>query len=567
MAAAVGARTIALTGLPSRPVAELLDDAPPVHEIHRDCGLRLGHAGSVRSATSASAGSLALARGTLLLLAVAPLSGVAFPDPRPHPGDLPLAVRDTAALLWMLCFVPAWLYLRQPARRRKPLPILAIMGIEYGMYYALAPLLGLHNVYGSWEHSSVIRPLDPSRDFLLPVRLALGGWLAILVGYAAARQVPLVGVRAAERIGHEFDEATLADIGFRLLAVGLAFELLRWTAAVPIELRGTVNFLAHVTHIAVALLYALRARGALSRGRRAAVVVATVALLVIELGTGATFNFILVIFSALIGGWIGRPRVSIGLLAGALASLAIFAAVRGVMTDFRARAWWSGVEYPLAERSRIMLRLLEARVDRLGVLGTVDAGLEAVAVRSANTDLLADVVRRTPAEVPYWRGETYRSLVGFAVPRFLWPEKPVKLLGQDFGHRYDYLPEGDRRTHINLPILVEFYSNFGGDGLLLGSLLCGFLYQILERYANRRRQSLLVSACALTFLQPLLVLELDFSLQLGGLFMNAVALLLLYHLLRHFWRDRIRPIPQSITSPRLTPAVTASVRVDTPSLA
>lgn len=525
----------------------LPDDASRIHEVHPHCRLRSRRRAAERAV--ASADSLVAPRIALLLVAIAPLGGVIFPAPPTDPAPMPLEVRDTAALLWLLCFVPAWCYLRRPVHRRRPLPILAIMGLEYAMYYALAPLLGVHNVYGTWEAGRMIRMLEPATDYLLPVRLALGGWVAILAGYAIARVIPLPGVRAAERLGREFDERTLAQIGFRLLAVGMAFELLRWTGSDPIELRGTIHFLARVSHVGLALLFALRARSVLPIRQRRLLLLATVCLIAMELGTGATYNVILTIFFAIMGGWIGRPRAGLGIVVGALAALALFASVRGVMADYRTLAWWSGVEYPLADRSRIMLGLLTDRLERDGALGMVGAGLHKVAERSANSDLLADVVRRTPSEIPYWKGATYASLIGFAVPRFLWPEKPVKLLGQDFGHRYDYIAPDDRRTHINLPVLVEFYANFGARGILLGSLLAGLFYAVAERYLNRPRQSVVVSIGALSLLEPFLVLELDLSLQLGGLFMNGIALLMLYHLLRHAWRDRIRPVPRRASGP------------------
>jgi hypothetical protein len=542
------------------------EPAPWTHETHPGCTLWQPSGHARRSARRSAPRSLGAARAALALLAVLPLYGVLFPEPSPISAALPLGARDAAAVLWLLSFAPAWWYLRQPPSRRRPLPLLAILGLEYGMYFALSPLLGLHNVYGAMEAGTILRPIDPVREYLEPVRLALVGWIGILAGYGMARVLPLPKERIAERVGVEFDAGTLAEIGARLLAVGVLFELMRWTAAVPLALQGTIHFLSRIALIGLAMLFALRARGLLSRRHKRWLLAATMLLLGIEVGSGATYNVILVCFFAVVGSWIGRPRAGIGRVVTVLVLLAAFASVRGVMNEFRRVAWWSGVEYPLVVRARIMLDLFDQRLERSGVLGTIHDGMYQVAERSANIDLFADVVRRTPAEVPYWGGETYKSLVGLAIPRFLWPEKPVKLLGQDFGHRYRYLGPNDRRTHINVPMLVEFYVNFGALGVAAGSLIVGVIYGVLERYLNRPRQALLVSAMALSLLQPLLVLELDFSLQLGGLFMNGVALVLLYRLLRHRWRDRLRR-PQSITSPRRTPAVTASVRVDTRSFA
>jgi hypothetical protein len=168
--------------------------------------------------------------------------------------------------------------------------------------------------------------------------------------------------------------------------------------------------------------------------------------------------------------------------------------------------------------------LMVSKVETEGVVSTVGDGWEIIAGRSANLDLLADVVRQTGSTVPFWDGETYLSLVGFAVPRFLWPNKPTKTLGQDFGHRYGYLDSWDTWTSINLPFLVEFYANFGEVGVLIGMVIVGVLYRLLDNDLNRPGQPLQVTICSLVLLVPLLNIESDFSLVFGGLFMNGVAL-------------------------------------------
>jgi len=133
-------------------------------------------------------------------------------------------------------------------------------------------------------------------------------------------------------------------------------------------------------------------------------------------------------------------------------------------------------------------------------------------------------VRQTGTTVPFWDGETYLSLVGFAVPRFIWPSKPTKTLGQDFGHRYGYLDSWDTWTSINLPFLIEFYANFGEIGVLIGMVIVGLIYRLLDNDLNRAGQPLQVTICSLVLLVPMLNIESDFSLVFGGLFMNGVAL-------------------------------------------
>jgi hypothetical protein len=162
----------------------------------------------------------------------------------------------------------------------------------------------------------------------------------------------------------------------------------------------------------------------------------------------------------------------------------------------------------------------------------VSKGFETSAGRSANLDLLADVIIRTPGEIPYWGGQTYLSLVGSFVPRFVWPNKPTKELGQAFGHRYGYIGAADNNTALNLPILVEFYANFGMAGVIAGMFLVGVIYFVLDRTVNNAGQDSLHSLVGVVILVPLANIESDFSLGFGGLILNGVALWLVLRTIR-----------------------------------
>jgi hypothetical protein len=153
-------------------------------------------------------------------------------------------------------------------------------------------------------------------------------------------------------------------------------------------------------------------------------------------------------------------------------------------------------------------------------------------------DLFADVVRRTPDQIPYWNGETYYSLIGLAIPRFLWPDKPMKQLGQAFGHRYGFLHWSNLSTSINFPFLVEFYANFGPPGVIFGMFIVGLIYRCLDVFVNRPGQSPLRSLIAVVLLLPLFLIESDFSLTFGGVPLNAVALWMVWKAVNASTRER-----------------------------
>src|SRR3569833_3324741 len=71
---------------------------------------------------------------------------------------VPLIVRLEAALLWALCLVPAWTYLRTPFSRRRPFPFMPLIGTLYGLYYALPAAFGAYN-----QHYKIT--LTPQLDY------------------------------------------------------------------------------------------------------------------------------------------------------------------------------------------------------------------------------------------------------------------------------------------------------------------------------------------------------------------------------------------------------------------
>jgi hypothetical protein len=289
-------------------------------------------------------------------------------------------------------------------------------------------------------------------------------------------------------------------------------------------LRGALNFAAMLAQFGMAILIVLDVRGQLDRRRRLLLIAGLIAILLLAIGTGSIANAVFAALIALLSLWIGGQRLRVWWVVLAVVAAAVFVSLRGVAMDYRRIAWFTSEKLPVAQRSKVILGILADRVNHNGVAGVVTHGWDVVATRSANLDLFADVVRRTPSDVPYWKGETYLSLVGIAVPRVLWPNKPVKQLGQTFGHRYSYLGEVDRSTSINLPYFIEFYCNFGSMGVLIGMFLVGIIYAMLEQRLNTSRQGVIVSVCALVLLVPLINIESDFSLIFGGLLLNGAAL-------------------------------------------
>jgi hypothetical protein len=461
---------------------------------------------------------------TAVIMAV-PIVGLGVPS------DVPFESRVLASILWVLCLVPTWQYLNLPERRRPPIPFLPMIGAVFLFYYPLHIVLGQSSV-------SYLFRLDPAFDYDRPVQYALAGWIALLIGYYGGASLRLNSPFRAVR---PTDLGTLRTWGKLLVWGGLLIDAGRQLVPVPVVLRGLLHFTSMFSLLGIALLTILAVQGRLSRRERWVLYAAIALTAMLRAGSGLVSNVVILAITVFLAVWAGGGRLGVRWVVIAGLSFMGMVAMRSVAQEYRARAWFAETQLSLPGRAAFMGSLLVSKVEAEGPLATVKDGWRIIAGRSANLDLMSDVVRQTGSTVPFWQGETYLSLVGFAVPRFLWPNKPTKTLGQDFGHRYGYLDSWDTWTSINLPFLVEFYANFGEVGVLIGMVIVGVLYRLLDNDLNRPGQPLQVTICSLVLLVPLLNIESDFSLVFGGLFMNGVALWGLLIALAQLPRRRARP--------------------------
>ncbi len=440
---------------------------------------------------------------------------------------IPAEVRDQAAILWLLCVLPSLLYLRTPGARRPPLPFLPLLGLGFGTLYALQIVRGGDPVVG------LIPPPDPRHDYAAPVSLALKGWVSLLVAFAALRT--LLPERRIKR------EAAIDTRRIhRQLLMGFAASVVLDVAlsyvTLPTAIRGIFNFALSAGFVCLGLLIVDFERGLLRRELRVALLACVGVFFAARLGSGLLEKLLTPLALILICSWIANRRVRLYVVVLVALLTPGVVAFKGVLLEYRDRYWFAAVPLSPTERTAALIDILVDKIERVGIGGTIADGMKTTAVRASADDLLSDVVIRTPFAVPYWGGHTYLSLVGLAVPRVLWPNKPQKTLGQDFGHRYGYLSTTDRYTSINLPYLVEFYVNFGEAGVVVGMFITGALLLLITRRFNVPGQNTTQSVFSLVLLLPLTSTEADFSLLFGGVFLNAVALYAFYVVLRRLAR-------------------------------
>jgi hypothetical protein len=464
------------------------------------------------------------------------------------PSELPEPERTNGALLWLACVAPTALYVFRRPNQREPFPFFPLIGVVFGVYYALPALSGAVNLAYRPDQFRITY-LDPARDFQTATELALWGWLLLLLGYWTL-SISYRRVRSREQ---PWPARPLSPVLIGMLIIGLAAEALQVSRPLPGPVGGTIGFVSILSRFAIASLLVMRVRGQLAPGERAILLIAIPVQILLLLAAGSIAKVFLFVLLLLLAHWLGGGRLRASwIVAGFVAALALIT-LKGVLTQYRRAAWFAGVRLNVGERAVLMGQLVSDQVKAEGVVGAVGTGWEAAISRSATLDLLADATRRTPQDIPYWGGSTYLSLIGIAVPRVLWPSKPTKRLGQDFGHRYSYIESWDQSTSVNLPFLVEFYINFGTAGVLIGMFLTGMVYRVLDVVLNRPGQSVLRTIASMSILIPLLNVESDFSLVFGGIFLNAIAFVVVLRYLRQRVSRGAQPRTIRSSASRLTP--------------
>ena len=143
------------------------------------------------------------------------------------------------------------------------------------------------------------------------------------------------------------------------------------------------------------------------------------------------------------------------------------------------------------------------------------------------------VTKNSPKKIPYWQGYSYQILKSKIIPRIFWKNKPSDILGNEFGHRYNVLtPESkvtrkDAGTSWNMPLLNEFYVNFGKIGVLVGMFIIGVLMNLLTKIGSFRNDNNLEYFICFYLFIPLFFFESHLSLLFGAIIQSYIFLLIL----------------------------------------
>ena len=416
--------------------------------------------------------------------------------------------------------IPSLIYLLEV--RRPPLPFLPLVGLYYTFSFGL-PLFTGHlqeqqlNISYRVEEASITS-----------LWLTIGGMVSMFSLYLAGERIVWRGTRHVQ-IPWDGGSFKLRCFLWGCLVLHWSFYVLPVLNSIPSlgQFAGPVGFLGW------GLILVLWLAKRLSMIEKYLLVPAGLVFELLFLTTTGMLSSTIVfgLFLALVA-FRYRPRLAVIL---AVLSLGFLIVLSPVKLEFRQLTWLGGDQSSpsTVERARLLAQLAEnyyfpaqygsPSEDHINMFG-------GLANRLSMINFLSRVVSMTPSSIPYWEGYTYRSLFTKFIPRFLWPDKPEELTGNQFGQRYGFLDPGDNTTSMNLPWIVELYANFGTWGILLGMGMFGLLLAFLNQLFNRPQMNPVEFVYGTSLVFVLFYQESSFALMIGSVFLLSIALYVLLKL-------------------------------------
>jgi len=428
------------------------------------------------------------------------------------PGEPTIFQRVLASLILLMGFIPTFLYIK---KNESGIPFLPLFGVIYSIYYAL-PIFTL-------EDYTVKFTVLPHASLGKALLLATLGFLMLLLSYyklpgrAIGRHLPRISI---------YWNPQKAKLWAIILCVfGLLINYLSLIVQVPTQFTAAIFFLSQLSIVGMGILFILQLKGQLNKAGKIllwGIFLPLIILIILGAGMIARVLFIIIFLSLTY--WHFRRKIP---WKAAVVTALLLIALLSVRGEFRELTW--GGAY--AEKNPIGKSMLFSELV-FTKRESYTKGSELASTRTAHILSFAYVVDLTPERVPYWMGKTYLTLLWTPIPRVIFPWKPEKTLGQEFGHRYGFLDPFDLTTSCNLSQLIEMYANFGIIGVIIGMFIVGVIYRSLNEMLCHPKAGEGGLLIGLFIFMGLANIESDLSLVFGGVIHYIILLAIFSRLIK-----------------------------------
>ena len=390
-------------------------------------------------------------------------------------------------------------------------------------------MFGLGSIYG-WIG------LDPKQEHPNPLPaliLATIGLAAFTAGYRApiARRARSVTDRLSRwRVRRLIPVAAVCIVLGLIGTVGAfsSIEYFAWSQKTDtaLDAESQLGFLADLLFVGLTMLSIVIASSMSRRRARVTLVLLALAEAAFFLPTGRRF-YLFTILASVGFAWhyyIGRIRPV------HLITLAVFTIM---ILNPVGQLWRTAYKTVDAGGPGDIPAVASEVGDEIATMGPGDYLGYAIGERFERLNEAATVaaIRETvPATDDYKYGATFLPIITWAVPRFLWPDKPTFQYFNEIGHTTGLIGPFDTVTTIVYTSIGELYLNFGDIGVPLGMFVFGmlarWLYQALIAGKPNQTGMLIYGLLIL----PLWTVEEALGPALGGALRDSIVCLVVLRL-------------------------------------
>lgn len=423
---------------------------------------------------------------------------------------------------WLLLCIPWHSFCTWRETNTKRLPLFSMLSFIHWLYFVLPLFWGNLVSLGIEE-----RPLEQTSVTNTMIMVVIG--------------IAMIWIGMRSNIGKVLTPRKIPDVSLKqsgrtyiriLLVVGVIGGF--WESAPYALGEGGRQILIILTtlvpSVAFAILFRLYLRGESHRVDRLLLMVFFLVRAVVGLSSGWLGTLVGVVIICIAIYIVEVRRLPRWILAVTLIYVAFFQVGKGAM---RSKYWYSEQQGGQVEK---VIFWFDASVERWGEALNDDSGKELKSIGYqvlSRTSLLpqaANVLELTPSKVPYQYGRLYSYLPITLIPRFVWPEKPsVNEANQFYQVNYNLTAEENlKNVSISVGYLTESYISFGWLGVIFIMFLFGVFYDFLESCFLSESSGLLSQSIGVSLLFPLLGIESQLAVYIGGLVQQVLLTFLVF---------------------------------------
>jgi hypothetical protein len=419
------------------------------------------------------------------------------------------------SLIYLICCLPIFVYFN---RKELNIPCFPAYCFIYFTYYGAGVFIN--------QKLFQLTPF-PIETIEKTLRLCLAGIISLIVAFYSSRK-PMETL--LPRLSINMDLRKSYGLALKIFFGSLFITMVIFKGETGVQMSGVKNFIVTLPLLSIVMLFTMFINGQLNRKGKIWLWLVFVPIRFLFLLSLGGFGPLVYEASALFYVYFYiRQRMPI---LGTIVVAVVFFFIWGARDSFRELTWHGGRFANLGaySKSLVYVRLVYDRMLQNKADFEYDSPGERLSLRTNQLITFVHTVNATPTYVPYWNGYTYNSFFYALIPRFIFPDKPKKTLGSEFGHRYQLLDSSDGTTSYNLPILVELYINFGEVGVVLGMFLMGLIIRAFYCLVNHPKCGDGGLTIGALLFATIINMDSDFSLVFGNLLQY---MLLFYFIIRH----------------------------------